>query len=87
MTTSKISRANRMGKGNVTGVKQSLLSRTRSRLGITEQPTATTTRSPAPSAPVTKPKPKQPKKTITIPAKRPAGISDKAWSIITGSKV
>ncbi len=84
---SKIYTRNRMGKGNVTGVKASLLNRARSELGIIPQPTATTTRSPSPSPAVKKPKPKRAPPTITIPAKKPKGVSDAAWKIISKNKL
>lgn len=69
--TSKISRANRMGKGNVKNLRQSRLNQARSALGII----------PKPGAPKAAPKINKPK-TITIAANKPAGVSDKAWAII-----
>ena len=84
---SKIYTRNRMGKGNVIGIKASLLNRARSELGIIPQPTTTTSRSPSPSPAVKKPKPKKAPSTITISAKKPKGVSDAAWKIISKNKL
>ena len=65
---SKISDANRMGKGNVKNLRQSRLNQARSTLGIIPKPT-TPKAAPAVKRPAAK----------AAPKRRPPNISDVAW--------
>ena len=78
---SKISKANRMGKGNVEDLRESRLNQARTLLDLKEAPGT-----PKPAPLLSKPKSKE-VKVLLIPPGKPAGISDKAWKIITDRAV
>ena len=78
---SKISRANRMGKGNVEDLRESRLNQARTLLDLKEAPGT-----PEPAPLLSKPKSKE-QKVLVIGPNKPAGVSDKAWKIITDRAV
>jgi len=78
---SKISKANRMGKGNVEDLRESRLNQARTLLDLKEAPGT-----PEPAPLLSKPKSKE-QKVLVIGPNKPAGVSDKAWKIITSRAV
>jgi len=78
---SKISKANRMGKGNVEDLRESRLNQARTLLDLKDPPGT-----PEPSPLLSKPKSKE-QKVLVIGPNKPAGVSDKAWKIITDRAV